>query len=137
MLSFLKNKIKFSTTGLILNIALVGVLAFQLGRISISQNSDAKIELQSANLADLFSSPNQTTGSVKTYSNSQKPSNSTPISTPKIVLKVVASKNSKSKLYHFLWCSGAKRIKLENLIEFQSEAEAISRGYTLAGNCTR
>ncbi len=49
--------------------------------------------------------------------------------------RVVASKTSKSKLYHYTWCSGAQRIKDTNKIWFNSAAAAEAAGYTLAGNC--
>jgi len=49
--------------------------------------------------------------------------------------RVVASKAAGSKLYHYSWCSGAKRIKETNKLWFSTEEEAISAGYTLAGNC--
>jgi hypothetical protein len=49
--------------------------------------------------------------------------------------RVVASKLSTSNKYHYTWCSGAKRIKEENKLWFNSAQEAESRGYTLAGNC--
>lgn len=48
-------------------------------------------------------------------------------------LRVVVSKNSNK--YHFAWCSGAKRIKEENQIWFNSAKEAETAGYILAGNC--
>lgn len=47
--------------------------------------------------------------------------------------EVVASVNSDK--FHFLNCSGAKTIKEENKIYFKSAAEAISAGFSLAGNC--
>lgn len=49
--------------------------------------------------------------------------------------KIVASK--KGTKYHFPWCSGAKSIKAENRITFDSEAEAQAAGYTLAANCAK
>ncbi len=51
--------------------------------------------------------------------------------------QVVASKNSKGKLYHFTWCPGASMIAEKNKITFASEAAAIAAGYTLAGNCQK
>lgn len=48
---------------------------------------------------------------------------------------VVASKNS--RLYHFLWCSGASMIAEKNKITFINETAAIAAGYTLAGNCKK
>lgn len=47
--------------------------------------------------------------------------------------KVVVSK--KGKKYHYLWCASAKAIKPENRIYLNNEQEAISLGYTKAGNC--
>src|SRR3989338_2909071 len=49
--------------------------------------------------------------------------------------RVVASRASKSKLYHFSWCSGAQRIKETNKLWFESAAMAEAAGYSLAGNC--
>lgn len=47
--------------------------------------------------------------------------------------KYVASKNGKS--YHLPWCSGARNIKEENKIWFNSKEEAERAGYAPAGNC--
>lgn len=47
--------------------------------------------------------------------------------------KYVASKNGLS--YHFPWCSGAKRIKEENKVWFQTKEEAEAGGYKPAANC--
>jgi hypothetical protein len=52
-------------------------------------------------------------------------------------LRVVASKSSSSKKYHFTWCPGASKIKGVNKIWFDTETAAQAKGYTLAGNCTR
>ena len=49
--------------------------------------------------------------------------------------RVVASKNSDK--YHYTWCAGAKKIKEENKVWFSSAEEAESKGYTLAGNCSK
>jgi hypothetical protein len=49
--------------------------------------------------------------------------------------RVVVSKASSSKVYHYSWCSGGKRIKESNRLWFPTEADAIAAGYTLAGNC--
>lgn len=50
---------------------------------------------------------------------------------------VVASKKSKSKLYHFSWCPGAGKIAAANKLSFANEAAAIAAGYSLAGNCSK
>ncbi|MBP6886343.1 MAG: hypothetical protein KBC02_03850 [Candidatus Pacebacteria bacterium] len=49
--------------------------------------------------------------------------------------RVVTSKNSSSKKYHYSWCASGKRIKDTNRIWFPSEKDALQAGYTLAGNC--
>ena len=46
---------------------------------------------------------------------------------------LVGSKNS--RVYHFPWCSGAKRISAENKIIFASKAEAEKAGYRPASTC--
>jgi hypothetical protein len=45
----------------------------------------------------------------------------------------VASKSGKS--YHLPWCAGAKQIKEENKIYFNSKEEAEAAGYAPAKNC--
>lgn len=62
---------------------------------------------------------------------------SAPKTTPARDQTVVASKNSKGKLYHFTWCPGVSMIAEKNKITFANEAAAITAGYTLAGNCQK
>jgi len=50
--------------------------------------------------------------------------------------RVVASKASSSKRYHYTWCPGASKIKTENQLWFPTAAAAQAAGYSLAGNCT-
>ncbi len=47
--------------------------------------------------------------------------------------KYVASK--KGTAYHYPWCPGAKQIKEENKIYFDTKEEAEKAGYKPAGNC--
>ena len=47
--------------------------------------------------------------------------------------EVVASKNSNK--YHFTYCPGAKQIKEENKVTFESPLAAENAGLTLASNC--
>jgi hypothetical protein len=49
--------------------------------------------------------------------------------------RVVVSKNSSSRKYHYSWCGSGKRIKTENRVWFETAALAEAAGYTLAGNC--
>lgn len=46
---------------------------------------------------------------------------------------VLASKSGKK--YYFPWCSGVKRIKMENRIYFETELEAQDKGLTLSKTC--
>lgn len=55
----------------------------------------------------------------------------------KLDTRVVVSKASTSKKYHYVWCSSFKKIKLENQIWFNSDKEAETAGYTLARNCEK
>ena len=48
--------------------------------------------------------------------------------------KYAASKTGTS--YHLPWCPGVAKIKESNKIWFQTKAEAESRGYKPAGNCS-
>ena len=71
--------------------------------------------------------------------------NATIISSSEIeIIESSESKNTSEKAiagsingtkYYYSWCSGIKRINEENLIYFDSEAEAEERGYTKAKNC--
>jgi methylphosphotriester-DNA--protein-cysteine methyltransferase len=45
--------------------------------------------------------------------------------------------NKKLKIYGTLSCDSGKRMKKENRLFFQSEAEAIDRGYRPCGHCMR
>jgi hypothetical protein len=47
---------------------------------------------------------------------------------------IVASKSGKK--YYFPWCSGVKRIKMENRIYFDTELDAQNKGLTLSSTCT-
>ncbi len=102
--------------------ALIAIISFNLGRAHINQNS----------LLTVGDDGNLYQASINNSLSGQQATSST---SNKTDLRVVASKNSKSKLYHFTWCSGAKQIKEENKIWFSTEKDAIAAGYTLAGNC--
>lgn len=112
---------------LIFLIVLISLLSFQLGRISKTTSEPIKIE--QARVQEIFSKNNP---NIRIDPNNPNTENR---GAEEIDFRVVASKNGTK--YHFLWCSGAKRIKEANKIYFNSEEEAISAGYTLAGNCSK
>lgn len=108
-------------------IVLVAIISFNIGKINALRQIPLKIS-DGANIYKAVSgNTSPTTAQKKTIGATSKPQPTD--------LRVVVSKNSSSKKYHFSWCSGAKRIKPENQIWFNTAQEAESRGYTLAGNC--
>lgn len=110
---------------LILLIVLISILSFQLGRISNLSTGGESIKVERASLQEIFNQD----------SNRQTTPNSDNRGEERIDFRVVVSKNSNR--YHFLWCPGAKQIKEENKIYFNTEQEAINAGYILAGNCSK
>ena len=109
---------------LIILALLLSFFSFQLGRLS-GPSSGEPIKIQNAAIKEIFNE--EVFGPVNEGGGEGEDL--------KIDFRVVVSKNSNK--YHFLWCSGAKLIKEENKIYFNTEAEAISAGYTLAGNCSK
>ena len=106
-------------------IILISAISYNLGRLS----SNGKTSVQPTNLNNSLetSATNTSTSSIIIKV--------TPKPKPQD-LRVVASKNSSAKKYHYTWCSGATKILEANKIWFASAQEAESRGYTLAGNCS-
>lgn len=119
MLSKIIEFIKTKQSEIVLAIAmvLIAIIAFESGKITALRNLSEPLEIKSSS----------------TQSASQVIH--TPGSTLRNEQQVIASKNS--TIYHFFWCSGAKRIKKENKITFSSEQEAQKRGYVLASNCIK
>lgn len=107
--SFLENDSYFY----VLLILLVGVVSFGLGRVSMVDFSrDTVTDPQIVMIEPLESNISlQNNGSVP----------------------VVVSKSGSK--YHLLDCPGAKQMKEENKIEFESIEVAQAAGYTPAANC--
>ena len=103
-------------------IALVAITAYGLGKHSniehIAQPQPAEVILTQSEARPAPAAPATETTAKPT------PSEST---------QLVASKNGSK--YHYLWCSGAKQMKEENKIYFDSVAAARAAGYTPAANC--
>lgn len=120
MLAKFINFVKTYQSDIVLAIAivLISVTSFNIGKLSVAGNKKTPITVTEPKTAQVGSQLEP-----KTYN--LKPS------------FVVASKASKSRVYHFLWCSGASRIAEKNKITFPNEAAALAAGYTLAGNCTK
>ena len=103
-------------------VALISFISYTLGRVQALEKTPLRIE-QGANIYTAGEEKVSTTDILSGQGSGQSRTDR----------RVVASKNS--NLYHFTWCSGAKRIKESNKIWFQDEATAQKAGYTLAGNC--
>lgn len=121
MLSKLIQFVKTRQSEIVLAVAVaaITIISFNLGKISALNGQKAQIKI---------------TGGNKVETKENSPSMKT---TPMSDQIVIASKNSKAKLYHFTWCPGASQISEKNRIIFPNEAAAIAAGYTLAGNCRR
>ncbi len=102
-------------------VILISVISFNLGKISAISSQKAQINITGGE------NVKQTGDAVSNTPSKVAPKDQT----------VVASKNSKGKLYHFTWCSGASQIAEKNKITFVNETAAIAAGYTLAGNCQK
>lgn len=114
-------------------VALIAIISYNLGQINSLKKTPISIKQGTMDnkqdnklKADIFDA-------AKSEPNSKQLQNSK-LET-KLDTRVVASKNSDK--YHYSWCSGAKRIKPENQIWFNSAQEAEAKGYVLAGNCTK
>jgi|SRR3989344_457261 len=127
------NLIKFLKTyqpDIILAIAivLISITAFNLGKISVLNQQKTPITITEPGIANGQGTMNSKSGIVNS-----KPTTSN----QKLETRVVVSKNSTSKVYHFPWCPSASKIADKNKLTFATEATAISAGYTLAGNCQK
>ncbi|HYU65086.1 MAG TPA: hypothetical protein VEK36_02380 [Candidatus Paceibacterota bacterium] len=111
-------------------VILISIISYNLGSINALKKTPIKLG-ENADILQALSSKSENkimffkAGDNNNFQNTSGPKD----------LRVVASKNSKSKLYHFTWCPGAKQIKEQNKIWFENETIAQQAGYTLAGNC--
>ncbi|TSC75040.1 MAG: putative secreted protein [Parcubacteria group bacterium Gr01-1014_44] len=128
LLEFIKSK--QAEVVLAIGVVLIAIIAFESGKISALRRFNDPLEIKYAP-----ASPAGGPAAITNPDSGTKTNPQTSQSPQKLDLRVVASKNS--TLYHFLWCSGAQKIKEENKITFATEQEAQSRGYELASNCRK
>lgn len=127
MLSKIIQLIKFHQSDVVLAVCVImlTIISFNLGKISAGKDSDSPVTITGG----------QEVGTANIY----KPSSGGRAT--KSVLRtdptVIASSKSKTKYYHFTWCSGAKQISEKNKLTFPNESSAMAAGYTLASNCDR
>lgn len=112
---------------------LLGVFGFLLGKLSEVEHKKADIILEQAIQGDYtksaYSAPIEAINGQKQALEGQTQAQNTANSAGQFV----ASK--KGTAYHLLTCPGAKQIKEENKIYFQTKEEAIAAGYKPAANC--
>ena len=119
---------------LVVVLILVSVTSYNIGRIRAVDQARPEIKITRP-IDSVFS-----TAEVQPQNANEVEPESTPTPKPIVDLskiEVVISKKSKSGVYHFPWCSGARRIKEENKVSFASEQLAITAGYRLAINCSK
>ncbi len=104
-------------------LVLVAAAAFGLGRWSKLEELRPPVTIQQAGAANNLAAAGDSSSPTATL---KLPSSSGEG-------KYVGSKTGTK--YHLPWCSGAQRIKEENKIWFNSEAEAAGKGYGPAANC--
>jgi len=107
----------------------VGIMSFGLGRLSveggpIQEGSQSQIALISSALP----TPQATTSATSSVPLTLTVTKPVPESAP-----YVGSKSGTK--YHLTTCAGAKRIKPENQIYFNTPKEAEAAGYSKAANC--
>ena len=123
ILAKILNQVKLHQKDIFLGfcIILISTISFNIGRINALNKTPIKI-----------------TGEANVY---QAAAGNSVLNKPKTTpvqpkdLRVVVSKASTTKKYHFTWCAGAKQIKEANKLWFENESLAQKAGYTLAGNC--
>jgi hypothetical protein len=109
-------------------VLLVGVASFTLGRASMAPGEQITPQIQTLSTE----SPSTAVNPVKDTSGASF-KNSVPESETAVGLSLVASKSGTK--YHLSTCPGAKQIKSENKITFNSVKEAEAAGYKPAANC--
>ncbi|OGN07323.1 MAG: hypothetical protein A3B86_01040 [Candidatus Yanofskybacteria bacterium RIFCSPHIGHO2_02_FULL_38_22b] len=115
---------------LVLCFGLISFISFNLGKINALEKSPIKVG-ESGNLKTI-----NTDLKADIYSSAQG-GRKNQTETKKLDTRVVVSKTSTSKKYHYSWCASASKIKEENKLWFNSDKEAEAAGYTLAGNCIK
>lgn len=123
--SYLGNDAIFMA-GLLLG---VGIASFGLGRLSVlgnsaGQGSQSQIALVASHLPAPLAATSASSGKPLTLDVIQP--------TPETASYVGSKSGTK---YHLTTCAGAKRIKPENKIYFNTPKDAEAAGYSKASNC--
>jgi hypothetical protein len=116
---------------LVFGLILITVISFEIGVLRGEKWQKSALIIEKP--AQCENIPDSTKTSQKSQNlTSQEPSTTIGEEAPKSC-QFVASKNSDK--YHKVTCSWAKRIKAENIVCFNTEQEAISKGLKRASCC--
>ena len=129
------------TLVLVVGIILIALISFGLGRLTAVPKSQKPVIIETGNLSSAKTTEGQAgmVGQNQTASVGAALSGTASSAVPVIQKEIqgqpqngqgiiVASKSGTK--YHWPWCSWAKKIKPENQVWFNSEAEAQKAGYT-------
>lgn len=108
-------------------VSLISFLSFQAGKIHTLNRQPDRLDFNETSEAAVFLTSTTSPQAVLTN----------PTTVPDVGLKLPVVVSRHSNKYHFLWCSGAKKISLKNKVTFSSEKEALAAGYLLASNCQK
>ena len=109
---------------MVASVSMIAIISYNLGGMQAIQKTPLKVS-QDASIFNAVSETQKTGVGESVVKKTSQPRDS----------RVVVSKSSTSKKYHHTWCAGAKQIKVENQIWFDTAQAAETAGYTLAGNC--
>ncbi len=135
MFTEIKSYLKKDTIFYTFVILLVAIISFGLGRFSTMSGASGGPNKPLSNVVAPLNVSGEARPVVATSTVPEVTPNPT---TPQVqgetaAAGVVASKSGTK--YHFLWCPGAKQIKEQNRIVFETTAAARAAGYTPAANC--
>lgn len=113
-------------------VILVAVVSFGLGRASV----EPRLTPEEAPAAARITVQNPAEKAVKSETETIKTAApESGVTTPTATGEVTYVASKSGTKYHLPWCPGAKQMKEENKIFFDSKEEAEAAGYTPATNC--
>lgn len=129
--SFFHN-VEYMLTALII---VVSCLSFYLGRMSVARENIQPLSMPASIVQynTILENTNATSSKKTTDIGTTTSGTETSLISKEAQGKYVASK--KGTKYHLPWCPGAKQIKEENKLWFDSTEEAEKAGYAKATNC--
>lgn len=127
----LKSFLKSQTFFFVAVVVGVGVSSFSLGRLSVLHELPDNGPISVPRVTQVTPSPIEVGQGVQVVDTSTLRSSDKSIATKEFV--VASASGTK---YHFSHCAGAKQIKEENKLYFDSATLAEAAGYTLAANCS-